>query len=49
MPLAEMFQYVSELRSMTKGRGQYTMHLERYDVVPGNIQQDIISKMKVSA
>mmetsp|Transcript_25121 Transcript_25121/g.64871 ORF Transcript_25121/g.64871 Transcript_25121/m.64871 type:complete len:780 (+) Transcript_25121:142-2481(+) len=49
VPLAEMFQYVSELRSMSKGRAQYTMHLERYDVVPGNIQTEIINKMKVQA
>lgn len=49
MPLAEMFQYVSVLRSMSKGRAQYTMHLERYDVVPTNIQTEIINKMKVAA
>ena len=49
MPLAEMFQYVSVLRSMSKGRAQYSMHLERYDIVPGNIQTEIITKMKVEA
>ncbi len=32
VPLAEMFQYVSTLRGMTKGRAQYTMQLERYEV-----------------
>ena len=44
-----MFSYVSELRSMTKGRGQYQMQLESYQVVPNNIEQEIIGKMKVSA
>lgn len=42
VPLSEMFQYVSVLRGMTKGRAQYTMQLERYEVVPPNIQQEII-------
>merc|ERR1712118_389695 len=34
VPLSEMFNYVSRLRSMTKGRGNYSMKLEKYDVVP---------------
>jgi elongation factor G len=49
VPLAEMFNYVSTLRGMTKGRANYSMTLERYEVVPPNIQQDIISKQKVAA
>jgi len=49
VPLAEMFSYVSTLRGMTKGRAQYSMQLERYEVVPPNIQQDIIAKQKVAA
>eukprot|EP00798_Chlamydomonas_sp_ICE-L_P032383 gene32382-2576_t len=49
VPLAEMFSYVSTLRSMTKGRAQYSMVLERYEVVPPNIQKDIVDKMKVAA
>lgn len=49
VPLAEMFQYVSILRGMTKGRAQYSMQLERYDVVPPNIQANIIAKVKVAA
>ncbi|GAX86139.1 hypothetical protein CEUSTIGMA_g13552.t1 [Chlamydomonas eustigma] len=44
VPLAEMFQYVSQLRGMTKGRAQYSMKLERYEVVPPNIQTEIVSK-----
>lgn len=49
VPLAEMFQYVSVLRGMTKGRAQYSMQLERYDVVPPNIQTEIVSKQKAMA
>jgi elongation factor G len=49
VPLAEMFQYVSVLRGMTKGRAQYSMQLEKYEVVPPNIQTDIISKQKAMA
>lgn len=45
VPLAEMFQYVSQLRGMTKGRAQYSMKLERYEVVPPNIQTEIVSKV----
>ena len=47
VPLAEMFQYVSSLRGMTKGRATYTMKLEKYDVVPPSIQQEIVSKYAV--
>ena len=36
-------QYVSTLRGMTKGRAQYTMQLEKYDVVPNQIQEKIVA------
>lgn len=42
VPLSEMFQYVSTLRGMTKGRAQYSMQLEKYDVVPNHIQEKIV-------
>lgn len=48
VPLSQMFQYVSTLRGMTKGRGQYTMQLEKYEVVPPAIQQEIIKAIKVA-
>ncbi|GLJ07463.1 hypothetical protein SUGI_0067680 [Cryptomeria japonica] len=44
VPLAEMFQYVSTLRSMTKGRASYTMQLDKFDVVPQHIQTQISTK-----
>lgn len=37
VPLSEMFQYVSNLRGMTKGRAQYSMQLEKYEVVPPQV------------
>uniref|UniRef100_A0A061R211 Elongation factor G, mitochondrial n=1 Tax=Tetraselmis sp. GSL018 TaxID=582737 RepID=A0A061R211_9CHLO len=49
VPLSEMFQYVSNLRGMTKGRAQYSMVLDRYEPVPGNIQQQIVSERAVSS
>ena len=44
VPLSEMFQYVSTLRGMTKGRAQYSMALEKYDTVPNTIQQKIVGE-----
>lgn len=44
VPLSEMFQYVSNLRGMTKGRAQYTMQLDKFDVVPQHIQNQISAK-----
>lgn len=44
VPLAEMFGYATELRSMTQGRGVFTMQFKQYDVVPKNTSDEIISK-----
>lgn len=41
VPLSEMFNYVSNLRGMTKGRANYSMVLHKYDMVPPNIQTQI--------
>ncbi|CAI9775536.1 unnamed protein product [Fraxinus pennsylvanica] len=41
VPLAEMFQYVSTLRGMTKGRASCTMQLAKFDVVPQHIQNQL--------
>jgi len=46
VPLANMFQYVSSLRSLTKGRASYSMELENYDVVPPNVEKELLSKYK---
>ena len=39
--LANMFQYVSTLRSMSKGRANYSMKLADYDFVPPNIELEL--------
>ena len=42
VPLSEMFGYATTIRSMTQGRGSYTMEFAHYDPVPTNIAQEII-------
>ncbi len=44
VPLSEMFGYVTTLRSLTKGRGNYSMEFDSYKEVPYNIAQEIIEK-----
>jgi len=44
VPLGEMFGYATELRSMTKGRANYTMEFECYREVPKNVQDAVIEK-----
>jgi elongation factor G len=46
VPLANMFQYVSSLRSSTKGRASYQMSLDSYEIVPPNVEKEIIAKYK---
>jgi len=43
VPLAEMFGYATQLRSMTQGRGVYTMQFSHYDQVPASIAQSIVA------
>ena len=44
VPLANMFGYVSNLRSMSQGRAQYTMQFDHYDPVPQAVAQEITAK-----
>jgi len=46
VPLANMFQYVSSLRSLTKGRASYSMELDSYEVVPPNVEKELLAKYK---
>lgn len=51
VPLSEITQYSSQLKSVTGGRGSYSMALSHYEAVPPNIQQQIVTmyaKQKVS-
>lgn len=48
VPLEEMYKYVNELKSITGGRGTYTMNFSHYEVVPSNVAQGIIEKAKLS-
>lgn len=46
VPLSEMFGYSTSLRSLTEGRGNYTMEFDHYEPVPANIAQQIIEGKK---
>ncbi len=43
-PLAEIFKYAAELRSITGGQGSFEMAFTRYDVVPSNVAQKVIAE-----
>jgi elongation factor G len=45
-PLAEIQRYATDLRSMTQGRGYFTMEFSHYDTVPSHIATQIIEKAK---
>jgi elongation factor G len=49
VPLAEVTRYAAQLGSITQGQGSYTMEFSHYDQVPGNVQQQIVSKAKLAA
>ncbi|MCL2386332.1 MAG: elongation factor G [Defluviitaleaceae bacterium] len=46
VPLAEMQKYPIDLRSMTQGRGSFSMSFERYDEAPSDVQQKVIAARK---
>ena len=46
VPLAEMFGYATELRSMTQGRATYSMEFSHYAEVPNSIANELIAKSK---
>ncbi len=49
IPMDEVKNYETELKSMTGGRGSYTMELSHYDVVPSHLTQAIIAQAKKEA
>ena len=48
VPLSEMFGYVTDLRSMTQGRGNYVMQFDHYGECPRYVQDEIIKKSGMS-
>jgi len=46
VPLAETFGYATDLRSMTSGRGTFTMEFNSYDLVPDSLAQEVIKQRK---
>ncbi len=44
VPMAEMFKYATDLRSMTQARGSFTLKFERYEQAPENIAQKVIAE-----
>jgi elongation factor G len=49
VPLAEMFGYATDIRSMTQGRGIFSMEFSQYSEVPRNVAEAIIAKSKGNA
>ena len=45
VPLAAMFGYVNTLRSMSQGRAQFTMHFDKYKVVPNQVSEEIQTRL----
>ena len=48
VPLAQMFGYATQMRSMTQGRAIYTMQFAYYDEVPRSVAEEIVEKVKGS-
>ena len=46
VPLEEMYKWANELKSITGGRGSYAMRFSHYEVVPSNLTQAIVDKVK---
>jgi elongation factor G len=45
VPLANMFGYVNNLRSLTQGRANYSMHFDHYEEVPNNVAEEVKAKL----
>lgn len=45
-PLSEMFGYIGDLRTMTSGRGQFSMEFDHYAPCPKNVAEDVIKEVK---
>ena len=45
VPLANMFGYVNNLRSLSQGRANYTMQFDHYEEVPSNVAEEVKAKL----
>ncbi len=48
VPLSEMFGYSTDIRSMTQGRGSYSMEFDHYEEAPRNVTEEIVKKRNMS-
>jgi len=48
VPLSEMFGYSTDIRSMTQGRGAYSMEFDHYEEAPRNVTEEIVKKRNAS-
>jgi elongation factor G len=46
VPLDKMFGYATDLRSRTQGRASYTMQFDSYQQMPGNVQEEIVARVR---
>ena len=46
VPLAEMFGYATDVRSLTQGRATFTMHFSRYAKAPANITEEVVLRVR---
>ena len=49
VPLAELNDYASRLKSLTGGEGSYSMEFSRYEAAPGNVQKELVARHHASA
>jgi len=49
VPMAEMLSYAPDLRSLTGGRGDYTMEFLRYEEIPGHLAQKVVDEARAEA
>lgn len=46
VPLSNMFDYANELRSMTQGKGSFTMEFAKYKQAPSNVQEEVVERRR---
>jgi elongation factor G len=46
VPLATMFDYANELRSMTQGKGTFSMEFLKYRPIPGSLQDEVVTRRR---